>query len=92
LYLKSKEGPSTKPIPNRCGQQDSSLLAAADVPCGDADKKADFRMEGDIPRNESSDSALGDSDDEACASAMLDLGHSSDRTEGSLEVELPLPR
>uniref|UniRef100_A0A8C0X105 UDENN FNIP1/2-type domain-containing protein n=1 Tax=Castor canadensis TaxID=51338 RepID=A0A8C0X105_CASCN len=92
LYLKSKEGPSTKPIPNRCGQQDSSLLAAADVPCGDVDKKADFRMEGDIPRNESSDSALGDSDDEACASAMLDLGHSSDRTEGSLEVELPLPR
>uniref|UniRef100_A0ABI7X6Q1 UDENN FNIP1/2-type domain-containing protein n=1 Tax=Felis catus TaxID=9685 RepID=A0ABI7X6Q1_FELCA len=65
---------------------------AADVPCGDADRKANFRMEGDIPRNESSDSALGDSDEEACASASLNLEHSDDWTEGALEVELPLPR
>ncbi|XP_029795322.1 folliculin-interacting protein 2 isoform X6 [Suricata suricatta] len=65
---------------------------AAEVPCGDADSKASFRMEGDIPRNESSDSALGDSDEEACASASLNLEHSDDQTDGSLEVELPLPR
>lgn len=92
LYLKDVEGPSLEPAPDRCVQQDSGLLVAADVPCGDADRKADFRIEGDIPRNESSDSALGDSDDEACASATLDLDHSGDRTEGTLEVELPLPR
>ncbi|XP_027782548.1 folliculin-interacting protein 2 isoform X4 [Marmota flaviventris] len=92
LYLKDVEGPSLEPAPDRCVQQVSGFLVAADVPCGDADRKADFRIEGDIPRNESSDSALGDSDDEACASATLDLNHSGDRTEGTLEVELPLPR
>ncbi|XP_062963944.1 folliculin-interacting protein 2 isoform X1 [Cynocephalus volans] len=92
LYLKDAEAPLLEPVLNRCVQQDSGLLVAADVPCGDAERKADFRIEGDIPRNESSDSALGDSDDEACASATLDLEHSGDRTEASLEVELPLPR
>ncbi|KAL2781051.1 folliculin-interacting protein 2 isoform 2 [Daubentonia madagascariensis] len=92
LYLKAVDGPLLEPVPDRRVQQDSGLLVAADVPCGDDNKKANFRIEGDIPRNESSDSALGDSDDEACASATPDLGHSGDRTEGSLEVELPLPR
>ncbi|XP_072581031.1 folliculin-interacting protein 2 isoform X4 [Vulpes vulpes] len=92
LYLKDAEGPLMSPVPSRCAQQDSGFSGTADVPCGDADRKANFRMEGDIPRNESSDSALGDSDEEACASASLNLGHSNDRTEGSLEVELPLPR
>ncbi|XP_076995775.1 folliculin-interacting protein 2 isoform X3 [Tamandua tetradactyla] len=92
LHLKQVEGPLLEPIPNRCVQQASGLSVAADVPCGDADGKAGFRIEGDIPRNESSDSALGDSDDEACAWAMLNLGHSGDRTEASSEVELPLPR
>ncbi|XP_058406258.1 folliculin-interacting protein 2 isoform X4 [Diceros bicornis minor] len=92
LYVKVAEGPLIEPVPSRCVQQDSGFLVTADVPCGDANRKADFRVEGDIPRNESSDSALGESDDEACALAALNLGHSSDRTEGSLEVELPLPR
>nr|XP_055192307.1 folliculin-interacting protein 2 isoform X4 [Nyctereutes procyonoides] len=92
LYLKDAEGPLMPPVPSRCAQQDSGFSGTADVPCGDADRKANFRMEGDIPRNESSDSALGDSDEEACASASLNLEHSNDRTEGSLEVELPLPR
>uniref|UniRef100_A0A8C9AEY8 Folliculin interacting protein 2 n=1 Tax=Prolemur simus TaxID=1328070 RepID=A0A8C9AEY8_PROSS len=92
LYLKAAEGPLLEPVADRCVQQDSGLSVAADVPCGDDHEKADFRVEGDIPRNESSDSALGDSDDEACASATPDLGHSDDRTEGCLEVELPLPR
>ncbi|XP_004450855.2 folliculin-interacting protein 2 isoform X1 [Dasypus novemcinctus] len=92
LYLKQVEGPLLEPIPNRCVQQASGLLVAADVPCGDANRRADFIIEGSIPRNESSDSALGDSDDEVCASATMNLGHSGDSTEGSLEVELPLPR
>ncbi|KAM9678749.1 folliculin-interacting protein 2 isoform 4-T4 [Trichechus inunguis] len=74
------------------GTGESTLEKTKDVPCGDADRKVDFRMEGDIPRNESSDSALGDSDDDTCASAAPSLGHRSDRTEESLEVELPLPR
>ena len=64
------------------------------VPSGDAG----FRVEGGLPRNESSDSALGDSDDDTCAAASPDLGPGSDpdadhdQSEGSLEVELPLPR
>uniref|UniRef100_A0A4X2KW78 Folliculin interacting protein 2 n=1 Tax=Vombatus ursinus TaxID=29139 RepID=A0A4X2KW78_VOMUR len=92
LCLKSVKGQSLEPVQNRCMQQDSGLMVAADVPHGDADGKTAFRMEGDIPRNESSDSALGDSDDEVCASAPENLGPSSDRNEESLEVELPLPR
>ncbi|XP_035148671.3 folliculin-interacting protein 2 isoform X3 [Callithrix jacchus] len=92
LYVKASEGPVLEPVAPKCVQQGPGLAAAANIPCGDANKKAICRTEGDIPRNESSDSALGDSDDEACASAMLDLGHGADRTGGSLEVELPLPR
>ncbi|XP_045851639.1 folliculin-interacting protein 2 isoform X4 [Meles meles] len=92
LHLKDTEGPLIQPVPSKCAQHDSGFSGTADVPCGDADRKANFRMEGDIPRNESSDSALGDSDEEACASASLNVEHSDDRTEGSLEVELPLPR
>ncbi|XP_026972642.1 folliculin-interacting protein 2 isoform X1 [Sagmatias obliquidens] len=67
---------------------------AAAVPREDAG----FRREGGLPRNESSDSALGDSDDDPCAPASPDLGPGSDgdsehdRPEGSPEVELPLPR
>ncbi|XP_052036286.1 folliculin-interacting protein 2 isoform X2 [Apodemus sylvaticus] len=92
VQVKGDKGPSSEPVPNRCRQQ-GGLLIAADVPYGDASGKANYRSEGDIPRNESLDSALGDSDDEAGVLALLEeLGHSCDRTEGSLEVELPLPR
>lgn len=92
VQLKGDKGPSSEPVPNRCRQQ-GGLLVAADVPYGDASGKANYRSEGDIPRNESLDSALGDSDDEAGVLALLEeLGHSCDRAEGSLEVELPLPR
>ncbi|NXP19497.1 FNIP2 protein, partial [Scytalopus superciliaris] len=45
-------------------KQDSSKVGAKDVPYGDAGRKTSFRVEGDIPRNESSDSALGASDEE----------------------------
>ncbi|CAK6445837.1 unnamed protein product [Pipistrellus nathusii] len=89
---KPGEGPLIEPVSGKRTQQDSRVSVTTDVPCGDANGAADLRTEGDIPRNESSDSALGDSDDEACASATLNLGHSSDPAEGSLEVELPLPR
>ncbi|KAM8968717.1 folliculin-interacting protein 2 isoform 3-T3 [Sarcophilus harrisii] len=90
LCLKTVKGQSLEPVQNRCVQQDSGLVVAADVPCGDADGKTAFRVEGDIPRNESSDSALGDSDDEVGAPGNLDPN--GDRDEDALEVELPLPR
>ncbi|NWR59198.1 FNIP2 protein, partial [Bucorvus abyssinicus] len=45
-------------------KQDSPKVGAKDVPYGDARRKISFRVEGDIPRNESSDSALGASDEE----------------------------
>ncbi|NXX87954.1 FNIP2 protein, partial [Centropus bengalensis] len=45
-------------------KQDAPKLGAKDVPYGDAGRKIPFRAEGDIPRNESSDSALGASDEE----------------------------
>ncbi|XP_066891549.1 folliculin-interacting protein 2 isoform X5 [Kogia breviceps] len=70
----------------------------ADAPAQSVREDAGFRREGGLPRNESSDSALGDSDDEACAPASPALGPGSDgdserdRPEGSPEVELPLPR
>ncbi|NWH91465.1 FNIP2 protein, partial [Aegithalos caudatus] len=43
---------------------DSPKAGAKDVPYGDSGRKTSFRVEGDIPRNESSDSALGASDEE----------------------------
>ncbi|XP_010626291.1 folliculin-interacting protein 2 isoform X3 [Fukomys damarensis] len=92
LHLKTAEGPPQVAALDQCVLQGSGLPAAADAPSRGASGKAGFRVEGDIPRNESSDSALGDSDDEACAAAALGLGHSGDRTSGPFEVELPLPR
>ncbi|NWQ77538.1 FNIP2 protein, partial [Columbina picui] len=45
-------------------EQVSVKVGAKDVPYGDDGRKISFRAEGDIPRNESSDSALGASDEE----------------------------
>ncbi|NXM02070.1 FNIP2 protein, partial [Tyrannus savana] len=45
-------------------KQGSPKVGAKDVPYGDAGRKTSFRVEGDIPRNESSDSALGASDED----------------------------
>ncbi|NXJ96073.1 FNIP2 protein, partial [Corythaixoides concolor] len=45
-------------------KQNSPKVGAKNVPYGDAGRKIPFRVEGDIPRNESSDSALGASDEE----------------------------
>ncbi|XP_062429800.1 folliculin-interacting protein 2 isoform X2 [Rhea pennata] len=74
-------------------RQDSPQVSAKDVPYGDAGRKVPFRVEGDIPRNESSDSALGASDEEGdCCISELHHGNVSKRLEEFAEVELPLPR
>uniref|UniRef100_A0A8C4KDC0 Folliculin interacting protein 2 n=1 Tax=Dromaius novaehollandiae TaxID=8790 RepID=A0A8C4KDC0_DRONO len=73
-------------------RQDSPQVGAKDVPYGDAGRKVPFRVEGDIPRNESSDSALGASDEEGDC-CISELHHDvSKRLEEFAEVELPLPR
>ncbi|KAJ6668724.1 hypothetical protein lerEdw1_012207 [Lerista edwardsae] len=71
--------------------QDSGQAVAEDVPYGDAGSKHCFRMEENIPRNESSDSALGESDDEGSA-YIPDAQPVSNRPEELSEVELALPR
>nr|XP_023416166.1 LOW QUALITY PROTEIN: folliculin-interacting protein 2 [Cavia porcellus] len=86
LHQRGARGPVQLPA------LDSYVPQDTDIPHGDANREASFRVEGDLPRNESSDSALGDSGDEASAFAMLGPGPGSHGTEGSLEVELPLPR
>ncbi|PKK20914.1 folliculin interacting protein 2, transcript variant X2 [Columba livia] len=75
-------------------KQDSAKVGAKDVPYGDAGRKISFRVEGDIPRNESSDSALGASDEEGDCCIPDEVRHDnvSKRLEEFTEVELPLPR
>ncbi|XP_025897479.1 folliculin-interacting protein 2 isoform X2 [Nothoprocta perdicaria] len=74
-------------------RQDSPHVGAKDVPYGDTGRKIPFRVEGDIPRNESSDSALGASDEEGdCCISELHQDNIGKRLEEFAEVELPLPR
>ncbi|XP_037990760.1 folliculin-interacting protein 2 isoform X2 [Motacilla alba alba] len=75
-------------------KQDSPKVGAKDVPYGDSGRKTSFRVEGDIPRNESSDSALGASDEEGDCCIPDEVHHDniSKRLEEFAEVELPLPR
>ncbi|KAF4799484.1 Folliculin-interacting protein 2 [Turdus rufiventris] len=75
-------------------KQDSPNVRAKDVPYGDSGRKTSFRVEGDIPRNESSDSALGASDEEGDCCIPDEVHHDSisKRLEEFTEVELPLPR
>ncbi|KAM7052137.1 folliculin-interacting protein 2 isoform 3-T3 [Acridotheres tristis] len=75
-------------------KQDSPKVRAKDVPYGDSGRKTSFRVEGDIPRNESSDSALGASDEEGDCCIPDEVHHDniSKRLEEFAEVELPLPR
>ncbi|XP_053111185.1 folliculin-interacting protein 2 isoform X3 [Hemicordylus capensis] len=74
--------------------QGSGEGVTEDIPCGDAGRKHPFRMEENIPRNESSDSALGESDDEGSASIPdgQPLSSVNNRLEELPEVELALPR
>ncbi|KAF7244111.1 Folliculin-interacting protein 2 [Varanus komodoensis] len=71
----------------------SGQAATEDIPCGEAGSKHPFRMEEDLPRNESSDSALGESDDEgsACIPAAHVPSLVNSRSEELSEVELALP-
>lgn len=60
------------------------------VPHGDTEKKIAFPLKRNIPRNVSSDSALGDSDDE---SGMQEAAMQSSQQEVICEqIHLPLPR
>ncbi|XP_008110121.2 folliculin-interacting protein 2 isoform X3 [Anolis carolinensis] len=72
----------------------SVQVVTQDIPYGDAGRKHTFRMEENIPRNESSDSALGESDDEGSAYIpdVPSLNSPSNRPEELSEVELLLPR
>ncbi|XP_018086545.1 folliculin-interacting protein 2 isoform X3 [Xenopus laevis] len=68
--------------PNVC----SFPLPSQDLPSEAQPESSEVRAEGDIPRNESCDSALGNSDDE-----FVTCHETSDYHNHS-EVELPLPR
>uniref|UniRef100_A0A8D0H767 Folliculin interacting protein 2 n=1 Tax=Sphenodon punctatus TaxID=8508 RepID=A0A8D0H767_SPHPU len=95
MYPKNLKGCLLESVKtNSSDVQDSGKLATKDVPYGDAGRKIVFRIEGDIPRNESSDSALGDSDEEGSASIpdLQPQGHITNRNEEYTEVKLPLPR
>ncbi|KAG8592520.1 hypothetical protein GDO81_000533 [Engystomops pustulosus] len=69
---------------------DAVQVPPKNIPCGDQLKKTGGRLEANIPRNKSYDSALGNSDEE------LNTGrtHSEnwDLSGDHEEVELPLPR
>lgn len=75
-------------------EQRCSPTVTENIPCGDAGRKHPFRLEENIPRNESSDSALGESDDEGSTYIPVELSLSSmsNRPEELSEVELALPR
>uniref|UniRef100_A0A8C6YRD1 Folliculin interacting protein 2 n=1 Tax=Nothoprocta perdicaria TaxID=30464 RepID=A0A8C6YRD1_NOTPE len=69
-------------------RQDSPHVGAKDVPYGDTGRKIPFRVEGDIPRNESSDSALGASDEEGdCCISELHQDNIGKRLEEFAEVD-----
>ncbi|XP_026531651.1 folliculin-interacting protein 2 [Notechis scutatus] len=73
--------------------QKSGQAVTKSIPCGEVERKLHCGMEEDIPRNESSDSALGDSDDEGCTYIPDEQSVTvNSRPEEFLEVELALPR
>ncbi|XP_041040639.1 folliculin-interacting protein 2-like isoform X1 [Carcharodon carcharias] len=90
------EIPPPESVDTSSGNQDYGDRASDAIPCKedeDSGKKVTLRLDGDIPRNESSDSALGDSDDE-------DVTHDSpvhgpeflnERQDVMEEFELPTP-
>ncbi|KAH0616066.1 hypothetical protein JD844_026877 [Phrynosoma platyrhinos] len=75
-------------------EQESGQVLTQDIPCGDAGREHTFRMEENIRRNESCDSALGESDDEGGASVpgVPSPNSARNRPEELSEVELALPR
>ncbi|XP_072440356.1 folliculin-interacting protein 2-like isoform X2 [Chiloscyllium punctatum] len=78
------------------GRQDYGDNASTVIPCravGDSEKDVSLRIDGDIPRNESSDSALGDSDDEDVThdSSTQGLECFNERQDTMEELELSTP-
>uniref|UniRef100_A0A8C5RL36 Folliculin interacting protein 2 n=1 Tax=Laticauda laticaudata TaxID=8630 RepID=A0A8C5RL36_LATLA len=72
--------------------QKSGQAVTKSIPCGEVESKLHCGMEENIPRNESSDSALGDSDDEGCTYIPDEQSVTvNSRPEEFLEVELALP-
>ncbi|XP_078262752.1 folliculin-interacting protein 2-like isoform X2 [Rhinoraja longicauda] len=76
------------------GDQDRPVTS--DIPNGenkDSGKKDTLRIDADIPRNESSDSALGESDDEEVSHDSSKQGFEccNERQTRMAEIELPLP-
>ncbi|XP_067898023.1 folliculin-interacting protein 2-like isoform X2 [Heterodontus francisci] len=91
------DGMEITPHESELGNQEYGGRASADISCGedeDSGKKVAPRIDGDIPRNESSDSALGDSDDEDVTHNSLTQGPVcfNERQDGMEEFELPTPR
>ncbi|XP_041049199.1 folliculin-interacting protein 1 isoform X3 [Carcharodon carcharias] len=76
-------------------EQDYRDKVSINDPCGEEDrlqKKAPFGVEWDIPRNESSDSALGDSENEDAAHELSRHSYYSTEQDDWLEqMELPFP-
>ncbi|XP_025059377.1 folliculin-interacting protein 2 isoform X2 [Alligator sinensis] len=97
LNSKNLEGHSPDTIQTSSAViQDCNQVVHKDISYGDAGKKISIRIEGDIPRNESSDSALGDSDDEGTSHVpdrdQHPQGQVNKRHKEFAEVDLPLPR
>ncbi|KAJ8339717.1 hypothetical protein SKAU_G00343500 [Synaphobranchus kaupii] len=94
------EGPGPTEKPRSQGHSGVRVLPLADraaparvcpgwcAPCGSGGRKLPLRLQGDIRRNESSDSALGDSDEEEAVAAE----HSAQQEQLREEQELPLLR
>ncbi|XP_048855697.1 folliculin-interacting protein 2 isoform X3 [Brienomyrus brachyistius] len=91
--------PSRKASPNP--ESSASRLQGATArlgpgrlaPYGSVGRKLPVRLTGDIRRNESSDSALGDSDEEEASSEQTGTRRGPEAHEGPREEqELPLPR
>ncbi|XP_078533125.1 folliculin-interacting protein 2 isoform X2 [Lissotriton helveticus] len=74
--------------------QNCSRGCTVGITCADLIKKIAFSVDLDIPSNESSDSALGESDDESSTSNLNATSRSTilERHEEFVEEELPLPR
>eukprot|EP00061_Rhincodon_typus_P018693 g47975.t1 len=74
-------------------EQDCREKVSVDDPCGEEDqKKAPFGVEWDIPRNESSDSALGDSENEDAAhESSKHCCYSTEQDSWLEQMELPFP-
>ncbi|XP_038648237.1 folliculin-interacting protein 2-like isoform X2 [Scyliorhinus canicula] len=90
------EIPPHELVDTRSENQDYGARASADIPCGEEEnlgKNVNLKIDGDIPRNESSDSALGDSDDEDVAHDSLAQGPHcfGERQDTMEEFELPAP-